>query len=77
VREWTSALGEMTRVLRPHGYLVYADLKTPTWLAWALRALTCHTGVFTRADLDRYFATLEPVHRRTGLLHYEAVLQKP
>jgi ubiquinone/menaquinone biosynthesis C-methylase UbiE len=77
VPQWSSALSEMTRVLKPHGYLVYADLKTPSWLAWAMRAMTSHVGVFTRADLDQYFAPLQRVHRHAGWVHYEAILQKP
>lgn len=73
---WSSALAEMLRVLKPHGYLVYADLKVPSWLAWVLKPLAGHAGVFTGADLDRCFASLQPVHRHTRWLHYEAILQK-
>jgi ubiquinone/menaquinone biosynthesis C-methylase UbiE len=77
VPRWSSVLAEMRRVLKPHGYLVYADLKAPSWLAWMLKPLASHAGVFTGADLDRCFASLQPIHRRTGWLHYEAILQKP
>ena len=77
VPRWSSALGEMRRVLKPHGYLVYADLKAPSWLAWAVKPLAGHAGVFTEADLDRCFASLHRVHRHAGWLHYEATLQKP
>ena len=76
VPRWSSALAEMQRVLKPHGYLVYADLKAPSWLAWALKPLAGYAGVFTEADLDRCFASLQRVHRHAGWLHYEAILQK-
>jgi hypothetical protein len=66
----------MRRVLKPQGYLIYADLKTPSWLAWTLKPLAGHAGVFTGADLDRCFASWQRVHREAGWLHYQAILQK-
>ena len=77
VPRWSSALAEMRRVLKPHGYLVYADLQAPLGLAWALKPFAGHAGVFTGADLDRCFASLQRVHRQTGWLYYEAIWQKP
>jgi ubiquinone/menaquinone biosynthesis C-methylase UbiE len=77
VPQWPSALAEMRRVLKPHGYLVYADLTAPTWLAWVLKPLAGHASVFTEEELDRCFASLQPVRRHSGWLHYEAILQKP
>lgn len=77
VPRWSLALAEMRRVLKPHGYFVYADLKAPTWLAWVLTPLAGHTSVFTGVDLDRCFSSLQPIHRRTGWLYYEAIFQKP
>ena len=76
VPQWSSAIAEMTRVLEPQGYLIYADLKAPSWLAWALKPLAGRVGVFTGADLDRCFASLQRVHKETGWLHYQAILQK-
>jgi ubiquinone/menaquinone biosynthesis C-methylase UbiE len=76
VPHWSSAIAEMRRVLKPHGFLVYADLKAPSWLAWALGPLAGHAGIFTGTDLDRCFASLRSVYRRTGWLHYEAIFQK-
>src|SRR5687768_8708211 len=73
VPRWQSALAEMRRVLKPHGYLLYADLKAPSCLAWVLKPLAGHAGVFTGAELDRCFGGLQPVHRRAAWLHYEAI----
>ena len=77
VPRWSSALAEMRRVLRPNGYLVYADLTAPFWLAPILKPLAARAGVFTGTDLDRSFASLRSLHRHVGWLHYEAILQKP
>jgi ubiquinone/menaquinone biosynthesis C-methylase UbiE len=76
VPRWSSALAEMRRVVKPHGYLVYADLKAPAWLAWVLKSVGGRAGVFTGADLDRCFGSLPLVHKHTGWLHYEAIFQK-
>jgi ubiquinone/menaquinone biosynthesis C-methylase UbiE len=77
VPRWSSALDEMRRVLTPHGYLLYADLIVPSWLAWVLKPVAGRAGVFTGADLDCNFASLRRLHRHAGWLHYEATLQKP
>ena len=76
VPEWRRAIAEMRRALKPGGYLVYADLTAPSWLAWVLKPLARQAGVFTAADLDRGFASLRQVYGRIGWLHYETVLQK-
>jgi ubiquinone/menaquinone biosynthesis C-methylase UbiE len=76
VPQWPLALAELRRVLKSQGYLVYADLTAPSWLAWVLKPFAGETGVFTGADLDRSFASLTPVHRHTGWLHYQTILQK-
>jgi ubiquinone/menaquinone biosynthesis C-methylase UbiE len=77
VPRWRSALTEMRRVLKPQGYLVYADLVSPSWLARLLTSLAGHTSVFTAADLDCSFASLQLIHRHIAWLHYEAIFQKP
>lgn len=77
VPQWSSALAEMRRVLKPNGYLLYADLTAPSWLAWLMKPFADRVGVFTGADLDRSFASLRRVHRTTGWVHYETTLQKP
>lgn len=78
VPEWWLALDEITRVVAPGGYVVFADLSVPIALAPLLRSTVRHVaGVFTRRDLDRSFAALRGVYRNAGWLHYEAVLVTP
>lgn len=79
IPRWRQALGEMERVLRPGGYLIYSDLTFPTWLATRLRAvLGGRAGVFTGDDLDRAFAALglESVYKAARWHSYEAVFVK-
>lgn len=76
---WRQALGEMERVLRPGGYLIYSDLTLPSWLATRLRAvLGGRAGVFTGDDLDRAFAALglQSVYQAARWHSYEAVFVK-
>jgi ubiquinone/menaquinone biosynthesis C-methylase UbiE len=78
VPDWSLALDEITRVVRPGGHVVFADLSVPPALAPLLRRTVGRTaGVFTHRDLDRSFSGLRGVHRRAGWLHYEAVFAKP
>ena len=77
VPRWSSALAEMRRVLKAHGYLVYADLTAPSWLALVLKPFAGQTSLLTGADLDRCFEPLKLLQRHSGWLHYEAILQKP
>jgi ubiquinone/menaquinone biosynthesis C-methylase UbiE len=77
VPDWWLALDEITRVVAPGGYVVFADLNAPSMLASLLRRAIGRTaGIFTRRDLDRCFAGLRRVHRNAAWLHYEAVFTK-
>ena len=77
---WDEALAEMLRVLRPGGYLVYADFVLPKWLAVLLRPIAGRrAGLVTREALDRFFLDrrveiMRPARR--GAL-YETVCRKP
>jgi uncharacterized membrane protein YdjX (TVP38/TMEM64 family)/SAM-dependent methyltransferase len=74
VPEWARALDEIKRVVRPGGYVVFADLTAPSAIAPVLRRTAGHlAGVFTQRDLDRCFAGMRVVHRRAGWLQYEGV----
>ena len=79
IPRWRQALGEMERVLRPGGYLIYSDFTFPTWLARRLMAVFGgRAGVFTGDELDRAFAALglESVYKATRWYSYEAVFVK-
>jgi ubiquinone/menaquinone biosynthesis C-methylase UbiE len=78
VPDWWLALDEITRVVAPGGYVVFADLNVPSAIAPLLRLTVGHVaGVFTRRDLDRCFSGLLGVHRNADGFHYEAVFAKP
>ena len=77
---WDEALAEMLRVLRPGGYLVYADFVLPGWLAALLRPIAGRrAGLVTRAALDRILGGrgLEVVRCGGPGVLYEAVCRKP
>jgi ubiquinone/menaquinone biosynthesis C-methylase UbiE len=78
VPDWWLALDEITRVVAPGGYVVFADLNVPSALAPLFRLTVGHVaGVFTRRDLERCFSGLLGVHRNADWFHYEAVFAKP
>jgi ubiquinone/menaquinone biosynthesis C-methylase UbiE len=79
ISKWELALSEMVRVLRPGGYLIYADLMFPEWLGRAGRLLLPLMGfpsrdklesIALRADLAKVFQShtgmkLDAIYRKT------------
>lgn len=67
VRDWEAALGEMTRVLKPGGHLVYSDFVAPLGERFP-----------TRNALNHFAAEngLYAVWRLRSPLHYGAVFRK-
>ena len=49
---WERAFGEMIRVLRPGGYLIYSDFMFPGWLAAAGRRLIPFVGFPSRNAIE-------------------------
>jgi ubiquinone/menaquinone biosynthesis C-methylase UbiE len=79
IPDWRKVLAEMARVLKPQGYLVYADLALPAWTAALMKPLVGRrAGVFTHRDLSRRFQelNLELVGRTTSWHDYDAVFRK-
>jgi ubiquinone/menaquinone biosynthesis C-methylase UbiE len=53
IPDWEGALAEMIRVVKPNGYLVYADFVVPPWVASIGRtALGARTGFPTAPALE-------------------------
>ena len=90
VYDWLDALGEMNRVMRPGGYLIYTDLVYPQWAARLgssrMGARLAHAyGFPTAAGLEAFaarngFATMHAVPSAKHLLifnEYHAVYRKP
>jgi ubiquinone/menaquinone biosynthesis C-methylase UbiE len=79
IPDWENALAEMIRVLKPKGYLIYADLIYPGWLAPIGQAVAGnHAGFPTSSALNSIFEQhgLAKIHFSKSPVHYEAVLQK-
>ena len=79
IPDWETALAEMVRVLKPNGYLIYADFVCPGWIA-ALGKLAAknYAGFPTSKALNTFVEQnhLSEIHLSKSLLRYEAVLQK-
>ena len=79
IPDWEAAVAEMIRVLKPNGYLIYADLIYSHWLATVGQALAGNRAGFpTSSALTSIFEQerLAKIHRSKSPVHYEAVLQK-
>jgi len=79
IPDWREALAEMMRVVKPGGYVVYADLTVPAWMAPLLRPLVSRSfGVLTRHEVDRCFeAGGFHMVDASGSWNYEAVFRGP
>ena len=78
IPDWRAALGEMLRVLRPGGYLIYEDLVVPRILAEIGKlALGNYAGFPTRAELDDFVAAnnLSTI-RSSRSIPFQAIWQK-
>lgn len=77
--DWRDAVGELSRVTRPGGSVLWLDLAVPAAVRDLLRPLARKSGLFTFRDVVGAFATrgLTPeAHRRvwTGpLVHHDVV----
>lgn len=79
IPKWEDAVAEMIRVLKPDGYLIYADLIYPDRLAAIGKSMARNRAGFpTSKALTSIFEQhgLSKVHLSKSLVHYEAVLQK-
>jgi ubiquinone/menaquinone biosynthesis C-methylase UbiE len=79
IGNWLDAVAEMIRVLKPGGYLIFADIVVPPWLARAGQYLLKDRLSFpTVATVDELLAreNLSYKYRRQSLAHYELVCYK-
>ncbi len=79
IRDWEQAVMEMVRVLKPGGYLIYADFILPSLAASLGRAIVANRRDFpTRRVLDDLFTKsgLQSVHRKIQPMHFEGVFLK-
>jgi ubiquinone/menaquinone biosynthesis C-methylase UbiE len=55
IRNWKSAVGEITRVLRPGGYFIWYDLVFPEWLRGGFSRFLKSYGFYTIGDVRSEF----------------------
>lgn len=79
IPNWPDAFAEMVRVLKPGGYLIYADLVTPVWVAVIGQSVVKkQMGFPTTPAVNRLARRcgLADVYVSTSALSYEAVWRK-
>jgi ubiquinone/menaquinone biosynthesis C-methylase UbiE len=78
IPEWKHAIGEMARVTRSGGYLVYSDFIVPKWLISVGRRLLPAMGFPSEKAIMAVaaLAGLELVHRSRGFAQVEIIWKK-
>ncbi|MEZ4705722.1 MAG: class I SAM-dependent methyltransferase [Caldilineaceae bacterium] len=79
IPQWELAFGEMVRVLKRDGCLIFSDLIYVRWLATLGNALAKkYAGFPTRRGIDKVAARhkLRPLYGAASPAHYEAIWQK-
>ena len=80
IPNWMNALTEMLRVLKPGGYLIYADLMFPGLVATVGQAIAGrYAGFPSTTAIDAFVREhrLKQIHLSNAPLHFEGVFQKP
>jgi ubiquinone/menaquinone biosynthesis C-methylase UbiE len=75
IPRWEQAFGEMIRVLRPGGYLIYSDFMFPSWLAAAGRRLLPFAGFPSRKRTESLAtqAGLTMIHQSRAGLRFDFI----
>lgn len=82
IPNWQKSILEITRVLRPYGYVIWLDLALPPWLKKTLRPFGNRVGLYTLDDVQTAFEE-NRLHRlfyqrfvHGPFIHHHMVLQK-